>query len=151
MWKCNPNDINACLNCQYPECVRLNDEDIRDEYTDILEKEIFNNIPRDNNQRKWFKYSQSEKGKERARKYIKSDKGRAKEHRKSVMRWAVHEERNKGMTYGYCVRYAKATGTMPTVQIIAKDLNFSEPKAREYLRKLADEKLIFYKESIAIL
>lgn len=73
MWKCDPSNIQNCLNCPYPDCKRIGK--LYDPVSDELDKEVKTDIARSNtNSLNQFRYDRSEKGKARAKRYSSQGK-----------------------------------------------------------------------------
>lgn len=166
MWKCNPSDINSCLNCQYPECVCLKDADndaeslkfdaeVRYENGRVNAKNIamyrykhsekglkkrdeYNHS--DNAKARKIVYNHSEKGKEAMQRHEMTEKRKAYKSNYQKIVWCKREEQNKGYCYGILVNQKGVT-----VGEIAKQLNTDHKHVLKYITELIDEQMIEFK------
>lgn len=60
MWKCDPNDINSCLNCQYTDCILTTAKGIIEKSSDELDRVIDEELPE--HKYRQYKYNKSAKG-----------------------------------------------------------------------------------------
>lgn len=162
LWKCDPSNIQNCLNCQYPDCKRIGK--LYDPVSDELDKEIKSDIARANtNNLNQLRYERSEKGKARAKRYNSSEKGKMRTKRANQKKidsgknaemcrqyYERREELNKGITYGFVYDYYLLHRRTPSIVEISEKLFLSENKVRLYLRQLTEERLIDYREEITI-
>lgn len=149
MWKCDPSNIQNCLNCQLPDCKRIGK--LYDPVSDELDKEIKTDIARANvKSLKQFRYDRSDKGKARTKRARKKKIASGKNAEMCRQHYAKQEELNKGITYGFVYNFYCAYKKMPSIAEISKQLFLSENKVRLYLNQLADEHLIDYREEIRI-
>ena len=144
MWKCDPNDIQACLNCQYLECIALNIE--KDEEADLFEKEVKEQISKANckNLAVW-KNNRSDAHKKAKKNYRATEHGKYMEHKyyvdKVKPKRAYIDEYNKGLCYGLiceCVENKE----FPEPSKLARKLHTRTEKVQEYIKQLNDEGLI---------
>lgn len=148
LWKCDPSNIQNCLNCQYAECINFNSA-AKDNETDELEKEAKIENTRINtknrNHYEWF-LKNKDKCYERTRQYRATPRAKQLRRERDALNKAIKEERNKGYIYGYISSSIK----MPKVSEIAQEFELTEVKVRLYLNQFVDEHLIDYREEIKI-
>lgn len=138
LWKCDPSNIQNCLNCQYAECRRM--DRLYDPVSDELEKEVKTDIARANcRSLKQFKYERTRKAVIRRAEFFQ---------RKQEIR----NELRKGRLYGFLINYYFFFARTPSLNETAYIMGYRMDKVKEYLKQLDAENLIEYSgEKIRVL
>lgn len=152
MWKCDPSNIQNCLNCQYAECRRV--DRLYDPVSDELDRAVkydsmtptqrymaeYTKRPEFRRQQK--EYNKTEEGKKRQIAYNNSIKCKQSQSRYAKNHWREHLEKCKGVLYGVISNYYSFFGKEPSLEALHEITGHRRTTIKAFVEQLRDENMI---------